>query len=269
VEALLSIGEFSRASYLTVKTLRHYHEAGLLEPAQVDGSSGYRYYRSEQIATAQTIRRLRDLEMPVEQVSAVLRAGDVKERNALIAAHLARMEQQLERTTAAVSSLRALLEEPEGAMPVGCRTVPVIDALAISAIVSIDELVAWWTGAFEELADTLAAAGLRAAGNSGALYAPEVFEQACGEVVVFVPVTEPVAGGDRARMRTIPAAELAVTIHHGAHDDFDRSYGTLGRYIAERSLQVAEPVREYYLIGPRHTADPAQWRTEIAWPIVR
>jgi hypothetical protein len=123
----------------------------------------------------------------------------------------------------------------------------------------------WWGP------ESQSASGSRrlSAGNSGALYAPEVFEQACGEVVAFVPVTERVADGRRARTRTIPAAELAVTIHHGAHDDFDRSYGTLGRYIAERRLRVAEPVREYYLIGPRHTADPAQWRTEIAWPIVR
>ena len=112
--ALLTIGEFSRASYLTVKTLRHYHDVGLLEPAQVDDWSGYRYYRADQIETAQTIRRLRELEMPVEQVKGVLHAADAGERNALIAAHLERMEQQLERTTAAVASLRALLQEPEG-----------------------------------------------------------------------------------------------------------------------------------------------------------
>ena len=105
--ALLTIGEFSRASYLTIKTLRHYHDVGLLEPAQVDGSSGYRYYRADQIATAQTIRRLRELAMPVEQVKGVLHAADAGERNALIAAHLERMEQQLERTAAAVASLHA------------------------------------------------------------------------------------------------------------------------------------------------------------------
>jgi MerR family regulatory protein len=41
--ASLSIGEYSRATCLSVKTLRHYHEVGLLEPAHVDPSSGYRY----------------------------------------------------------------------------------------------------------------------------------------------------------------------------------------------------------------------------------
>jgi DNA-binding transcriptional MerR regulator len=267
--ALLTIGEFSRASYLTIKTLRHYHDVGLLEPAQVDSSSGYRYYRADQIAAAQTIRRLRELEMPVEQVKGVLHTADAGERNALIAAHLERMEQQLERTTDAVASLRALLQEPEGAIAVEFRAVTPTPALSISAVVSLDALVSWWTAAFEELTGTMAANGLRPAGNSGALYAQEVFEQAHGEVVVFVPVAERVGAAGRVRPLTVPAAELAVTIHHGAHDDFDRSYGALGRYLAEHDLKVEEPVREYYLVGPRHTEDANQWQTEIAWPVVR
>jgi len=267
--ALLTIGEFSRASYLTIKTLRHYHDVGLLEPAQVDGSSGYRYYGADQIATAQTIRRLRELEMPVEQVKGVLRAADAGERNALIAAHLERMEKQLERTTASVASLRALLQEPEGAIAVEFRAVPPTPALSISAVVRLDALVSWWTAAFDELTETLTANGLRPAGTSGALYAQEVFEQAHGEVVVFVPVTERITAAGRVRPLTVPGAEVAVTIHHGAHDDLDRSYGALGRYLAEHDLEVEEPVREYYLVGPRHTEDADQWQTEIAWPVAR
>src|SRR5689334_5683657 len=141
--ALLAIGEFSRASYLTIKALRHYHDVGLLEPAEVDSSSGYRYYRADQIATAQTIRRLRELEMPVEHVKGVLHAAE-GERNALIAVHLERMEQQLERTSAAVASLHAMLREPEGALAVEFRAVPATPALSISAVVSLDALVPWW-----------------------------------------------------------------------------------------------------------------------------
>jgi DNA-binding transcriptional MerR regulator len=39
----LTIGEFATLSHLSVRTLRRYHEAGLLEPAAVDPSTGYRY----------------------------------------------------------------------------------------------------------------------------------------------------------------------------------------------------------------------------------
>ena len=70
------MGDFSRATHLSVKTLRHYHQVGLLEPATVNPDTGYRYYSAGQIPTAQVIRRLRDLEMPVADVKAVLAARD-------------------------------------------------------------------------------------------------------------------------------------------------------------------------------------------------
>ena len=56
---MLAIGEFSRVTHLSIRTLRRYHEGGLLEPELVDSSSGYRYYSAEQIPTAQVIHRLR------------------------------------------------------------------------------------------------------------------------------------------------------------------------------------------------------------------
>jgi MerR family regulatory protein len=61
VPASLSIGDFSRATHLSVKTLRHYHRLGLLEPADIDPGTGYRRYTVDQIPPAQVIRRFRDL----------------------------------------------------------------------------------------------------------------------------------------------------------------------------------------------------------------
>src|ERR1700722_4891290 len=98
MRATLSIGDFSRISHLSVKTLRHYHEAGLLEPAEVDPQTGYRYYSTAQVPTAQVIRRFRDLGMPVREVRDVVGTTDPEKRNALIAVHLERLEGQLAET---------------------------------------------------------------------------------------------------------------------------------------------------------------------------
>src|SRR5688500_15431395 len=110
--SLVTIGDFSRASHLTVKTLRHYHDAGLLEPSDVDPGTGYRYYSVEQIPVAQVIRRLRNLRMPVAEVKAVLAAPDADLRNRLIAEHLTRLESELAETRTAVNELRDLLQQP-------------------------------------------------------------------------------------------------------------------------------------------------------------
>ena len=76
VTTKLSIGDFSRMTYLSVKTLRHYHDVGVLEPAEIDPSSGYRFYLPSQVGVAQMIRRLRDLGMPLDDVRTILTAPD-------------------------------------------------------------------------------------------------------------------------------------------------------------------------------------------------
>ena len=120
----LTIGDFSRATFLSVKTLRHYHRVGLLEPSAVDPASGYRRYTSDQIPTAQVIRRFRDLDMPLEDIASVLRAPNQTTRSQLIAAHLTRLEQTLADTQSAVASLRDLLEHPSIPASIEHRRIP-------------------------------------------------------------------------------------------------------------------------------------------------
>src|ERR1700730_12970922 len=108
----LPIGYFARAPRLSVKTLRHYHQTGLLEPSEIDPQTGYRRYTTDLIPTAQIIRRFRDLDMPLKEIRAALAAPDVRARNDLIAAHLSRLEVGLARTQSATASLRDLLQHP-------------------------------------------------------------------------------------------------------------------------------------------------------------
>jgi DNA-binding transcriptional MerR regulator len=56
--ALLAIGDFSRATHMSVKMLRHYHQIGLLEPVEVDRSTGSRRDSTDQISMVQIIRRI-------------------------------------------------------------------------------------------------------------------------------------------------------------------------------------------------------------------
>ena len=98
----LTIGEFAQVTHLSVRTLRRYHERGLLEPAVVDPDSGYRYYTSDQIPVAQVIRRLRELDMPLREVREVLATPDPGARASLVAAHLGRLESELDNVRAAI-----------------------------------------------------------------------------------------------------------------------------------------------------------------------
>jgi DNA-binding transcriptional MerR regulator len=265
----LTVGDFSRITHLSVKTLRHYHQVGLLEPAAVNPDTGYRYYSAEQIPAAQVIRRLRDLDMPIAAVNAVLAAPDVPARNALIAAHLDWLETELAQTRAAVDSLRDLLQPPDAATAIEHRSVPETPAAAIKQVVDRDDVLPWWEGALGELHATVRAQGLRATSPSGGLYPSELFQHDRGEATVFIPVEGSVRPIGRVTPTTIPAAELAILRHSGSLGNVDLSYAKLGSYATAHEISINGPLREYYLRGASDTADPAEWATEIGWPIFR
>jgi DNA-binding transcriptional MerR regulator len=263
----LPIGEFSRITHLSVKTLRHYHEVGLLEPVNVDPGTGYRRYTTGQIPTAQVIRRFRSLNMPVGDVKAVLTAPDHEARNALIAAHLNRLEDELAQIQLWVASLRSLLEPATAPIAVEHRMVPATTAAGIHEVVDLEDLLPWYHGALGELYASVAAQDLRASGPCGGLFSSDLFGYERGEATVFVPLSGDLRPIGRVRSLVVPAAELAVTVHHGKHTDIDVTYGALGTYVTEHALAVDGPVREYYPVDARSTEDAAQWRTEIGWPI--
>ena len=88
---LVSIGKFARATGLSIGALRHYDEIGLLTPDSVDPSTGYRYYSTSQFDLAAVIATLRELEVPLPAIAAIM-AGTRAERDRALAAHLARTE---------------------------------------------------------------------------------------------------------------------------------------------------------------------------------
>jgi DNA-binding transcriptional MerR regulator len=147
----LAIGGFSRMTHLSVKALRHYHDVGLLAPAEIDPASGYRFYEPGQVPIAQVIRRFRDLGMPLDEIREVLQAPDVGARNQVIVAHLERMESQLSVTQSVVASLRSLLERPPAPIAVEHRSVGPLLALAIGEHLSLPDLDPWLDAALREL----------------------------------------------------------------------------------------------------------------------
>ena len=266
----LAIGDFSQATHLSIKTLRHYHRVGLLAPADVDPDTGHRRYTTEQIPTAQVIRRFRSLDMPIDDIRAVLTAPDIKTRNELIAAHLSRLEDSLARTQQATASLRDLLQpHRQAAAAVEHRSVGAVPAAAVREVIDVEDAEPWYQGAMGELYATLAAQKIAPAGPAGGIFASELFTHDRGDATVFVPCAPPPRRTGRVEPVVVPGAELALTVHAGSQAEIDRAYGALATYVADHALAVDGPIREYYLVGSHDTADETRWRTEIGWPIFR
>lgn len=74
---LFSIGEVAKMFRISVSSLRHYEEIGILTPEKVDGETGYRYYSSRQFEVLNSIRYLRALDMPLPKIAEFLQNRDI------------------------------------------------------------------------------------------------------------------------------------------------------------------------------------------------
>ena len=99
MEQLFSIGDVSKLFHLSVSSLRHYEALGLLTPERVDPNTGYRSYSIRQFEVLNTIRYLRALDMPLEEIADFLRDRDVE-----------RIEEKLSRQREAVLQRQRELE---------------------------------------------------------------------------------------------------------------------------------------------------------------
>jgi len=262
----LSIGDFSRATLMSVKMLRHYHQIGLLEPADVDPFTNYRRYTPDQIPTAQVIRRFRDLQMPLEQIRSVLGAPDAATRNAVIASHLDALQATLTETQTAVASLRNLLDDAPAAndsFPITYNNVQATPAAAISETVDKESLGLWLPGALGELRATLTAQNVMIAGPPAGIFTDDLFGFERGQATAFIPCVGELQPVGRVDFTVIPAAELATTTFHGPVENLDLAYGALAAHVTRHELGVDGPIREYYTDTPPDSA----WTTEIGWPI--
>ncbi len=263
MERGLSIGEFARVTHLTVRMLRRFHDGGVLEPDQVDPVSGYRYYSLEQVPTAQAVRRFRDLGLPVAELRELLATTDEQRRDAIVLAHLDRLEEQLGQTRDAIASLRSLLG-PRRTAPVSVVELPSRAVLAVRGVVDAGEVLDWYAGARAEL--DAAVADTEVTGPIGGRYAHELFTEGRGSVLAYTPSEHESVGG-AVEPVLLPARSVAVVTHHGPHDDIDLSYAVLGSWVVRRGIGVEGPVEEIYDLGPVDDPDPATWRTRLAWPV--
>jgi DNA-binding transcriptional MerR regulator len=237
---MLTIGRFADATGLTAKALRHYDEIGLLVPARVDPDNGYRYYDAAQVEDAVTIRRLRALELPLDEIKGLLVAEGATLRSRL-ATHGFRVAEEVRDKHSLLIELNALVEGGGDELLVEVREIPelrlaaTIRHLRLVDPEGIEEMV--------QLArNRLARLEVEPTGPPTAL-----FRGGDGDGTHLVEVGFPVAadwkGDDVLRVRTYPAAAAAMVEHTGSYHDL---HVTSQRFIATvlgQGLRFGQAIR--------------------------
>lgn len=270
---LMTIGAFSRATLLSVRSLRAYHERGILVPATIDPDSGYRAYHPGQIPDAVALRHLRELDLPLPTIKEILDRRDPEVTTKLLAEHQQEMQARLAETERIVAGLQQAITGLDQGLPVQVRPVANHHAVALSGEVTLQDYATFLDDAYGRLWLAVERGGYVVAGPAAARYEGEVGDGP-EPVTAYIPVAEPLPASPLAaglELVELPAITAAVAVHEGSYDRIGDTYASLGSWVAYHAESADQPVRELYVVSYGQTDDgprpPAEFRTEIHWPI--
>lgn len=272
---MFTIGDFAHLGRVSVRMLRHYDAVGLLTPARVDPSSGYRFYTAEQMHRLNRLVALKDLGLTLDQVKVVLDEElPVEQLHGMLSLRRAELRQQIAADTARLRRVEARLRaiEREGTMPadeIVVKSVPAVRVARLSATAASygpEDISPVIQPLYPQLMERLGRAGVAPSGYGIATYEPAPGD----EVVVHAGVTvdvEPSAAYDFEVVDLPPVAEAATIVHRGVMDDVDVTYQAVAAWIEAHGYRQNGFAREVYL--DYGDGDPAGWRTELQLEISR
>jgi effector-binding domain-containing protein len=268
---MIRIGEFSRISQVSIKTLRFYDEVGLLYPAQVDDFTGYRYYTFSQLARLHRILALKEMGFPLEQIGRLLdnelspdqMRGMLKARRAEIQS---RLDEEMERLTRVEVRLRQI--EEESVMSQIEVVIKKVEALTVASVRDIIPTYSQQGGLWGELEGYLAMHRVRPAGPCFAVYHDEEYKEHDVDAEVCEPIDATLPESRRIKVRTLPAAEMASVVHRGPYTTLGKSIQDIVQWLEANGYRITGPERELYLQPGRNGSqtDP-ETVTEIQFPV--
>jgi DNA-binding transcriptional MerR regulator/effector-binding domain-containing protein len=274
---MFSIGEFARLGAVSVRTLRHYDEIGLLPPAKVDPATGYRGYSAEQLRLLNRIVALKELGLSLAQARQLMDGITLEELQGMLMLRRAQLEQELEAHKNQLLGVEARLRyiAREGAMPVDDIVVKKIPAMGVVAIArpapafgpeNIVPVVNQSRVQFDEL-------GIRDLAKEAGPFMLFYEHDEYTDVTVFLalPVAEqPAELPPPAQYLVLPEIEAAVAVRNGlAANIFPMVYHDLFRWAEEHGYEAHGPGREIWVNEVDDIADVDQQVFEIQLPFTR
>jgi DNA-binding transcriptional MerR regulator len=268
---VIKIGDFARLSQVSVVTLRHYDDIGLLKPISVDGFTGYRYYSVNQLPRLNRILALKDLGFSLGQIEQALSGltvdqlrGMLKMRHAEVEQHLAEEQDRLARIANRMKQIE--LEDTMSDYDVVLKTVPATLIASCTVTIPTNDQVPQYLGeAYGQVWNYIKGAGAKDLGPNMAVWhqAAEVHANEVAEAAV--PIDRTLPGNDRVKVYELPQAQVVSAVHQGEFENFTRLHTVLLKWIEDHNYRIVGPYREIYI---HHNPDNmAESATEVQYPV--
>ncbi len=264
--SVYSIGEFSKVTGLTVKTLRFYHEQGVLKPSHVDPQSGYRYYAASKIETARIIAELRRLDFTLADIADILSSYDDE---ADILDYLARHRLILKEKLLTYQKIGASLDqiitkEMEAREVMQNASFQVEEKVVAPLLIAGVRMKGRYSDCGKGFAQIGRRFGRHICGKPFLLHYDAEYKEDDADFEVCMPVLKGTSKDDIS-VRELAGGRCVTLLHKGPYDELGRSYAKILDEIKQKRYDIEMPTREIYIKGPGmiFKGNPKKYLTEI------
>ncbi len=267
----LKIGEFSQMMQVTVKTLRHYEQKGLLLPYEVDEWTGYRYYSIEQMQRLNTIRQLQSLGFSLDEIKELYEEGSTVPSAEQLNEKIEKTERQLQLL---VARRNQLLEWTNSRNKIKTMEKFTIQSLPEIIVASHREVIPNYAAlgplCVEKIGPEMLRLGCKcpAPGYCFTIEHNKEYRPTDIDIEYCEQVEE--MGVDNAiiRFKHLDAVPKALCMkHYGPYERFHESFAEAFAYMEEQGYKIAGPLRTSYIDGVWNQEDPELWLSMIQIPI--
>jgi effector-binding domain-containing protein len=269
---VFKIGDFSRLSFVTVKTLRYYDEIGLLKPVEVDRFTGYRYYSADQLPRLNYIVALKELGLSLDEVAVLVKDSlSPAQMRDIFILKKAELQQRVAEEQSRLERVERLLRriEKEGTMPDYQITTKKIEPMLIASVRDTVPTYGDCGPLFGEVYKYLAKKFVfKPAGLPLMLCHDPEYKDRDVDIEIAVPINKAIKGSDRIKVYELQGTEAASTIHKGAYSTVPEAYNAIMAWCEANGYEPVTPCREIYFTDPKEVEkDPSKNITEIQFPV--
>lgn len=264
---MYKIGEFSKITNLTVKTLRYYDEENILKPSYRNEENGYRFYNHEDFDKAKQIHLLRKLDFSISEIKDVLINCDneddlsffLKEKQTMIKEQIKKQKDLINQIDMYISPKK----EGDNSMNYEIL-VKSFDPVKVASI--------RYRGKYSDVGKyygkIYSVVKGKAKGSPFNLYYDSEYKEENADIEICLPIAGTISS-NTVTVKELPRIKAICTTHVGAYEKLGNAYKAIFDYAETHNLKCKVPSREIYLKGPGmiFKGNPDKYITEIIIPI--
>ena len=265
---MYQIGDFSKMAQVTTKMLKYYEQCGLIEPAHIEQSSGYRYYDVEQLIPVSKIRTFLDMGFSTDEIKKMLNSEDNTERFQRKIEELQKEVEESQRKTALLSFYKEAVKNHEFNQKYRV-TLKNIDSKLTSSkrfiLPNVFDLPEHWQKHYENVQGS--GSKIVSFPNSLTCFHDEEYILENNDIELMLFIEKQGRENDSFEYKTLNGFKAVSIIHNGRYEFLNEAYAFAYRWIEFNGYIVDGDPMECYLNSIYNTSDEEKFITEILIPV--